>query len=186
MKGTVVKFDSERGFGFIRSSDLEKDLFVHIGDVSTRTALSVGQRVNFDVEMTNKGARAVRVRAGRQPWSPRAIFLSLAAGVGLLLALIAGWLTEMHWFAAYLLGVNASTFFLFGYDKLIAGSTALRVPEKVLLTMALCGGSPAALAGQFVFHHKTSARKLDFRRRLAIIVLIHLLVAVFYALNPPR
>jgi uncharacterized membrane protein YsdA (DUF1294 family)/cold shock CspA family protein len=185
MKGTVVKFDPARGYGFIRSSDLEKDLFVHIGDVSTRTALAVGQSVTFDVEMTNKGARAVRVKPGGYSWSPRAIFLSIAAGIGLILALIAGWLTQIHWFVAYLLGVNASTLFLYGYDKLIAGSTALRVPEKVLLTVAALGGSPAAVAGQILFHHKTSARKRDFRVKLALIILIQLVVAVVYMLNPP-
>lgn len=186
MKGTVIKFDPARGYGFIRAAGLEKDVFVHIGDVSTRTALAVGQRVTFDVEMTNKGARAVRVKPGARSWSPRAIFLTIAAGIGVSLALLTGWLTELHPFAAYLLGVNASTLFLYGYDKLIAGSTALRVPEKVLLTVAALGGSPAALAGQFLFHHKTSARKRDFRFKLTLVVVLQLTVAVVYMLNPPR
>jgi uncharacterized membrane protein YsdA (DUF1294 family)/cold shock CspA family protein len=185
MKGTVVKFDPARGYGFIRSSGLEKDIFVHIGDVSTRAALAAGQMVTFDVEMTSKGARAVRVKPGRQSGSPRAIFLSIAAGIGLFLALIATLVTNIHWFAAYLLGVNTSTIFLYGYDKLIPGSTALRVPEKVLLMMAACGGSPAALTGQILFHHKTSVRKREFRLRLAIIVLLQLVVTVLYVLNPP-
>jgi uncharacterized membrane protein YsdA (DUF1294 family)/cold shock CspA family protein len=185
MKGTVVKFDPARGYGFIRAPHLEKDIFVHIDDVSTRTALAIGQTVSFDVKMTDKGARAVRVKPGRQAWSPRAIFLSIAAGIGVILALIAGWLTDIHWLAAYLLGVNASTFFLYGYDKLIAGSRALRVPEKVLLLMAAIGGSPAALAGQLLFRHKISTRKREFRLKLTIVVLVQLVVAVLYILNPP-
>jgi uncharacterized membrane protein YsdA (DUF1294 family) len=127
----------------------------------------------------------VRGKSGRQSWSPRAIFLSIAVGIGMILTLIAILLTNIHWFVAYLLGVNTSTFFLYGYDKLISGSTALRVPEKVLLMMAAFGGSPAALAGQVLFRHKTSVRKRNFRLRLAVILLVQLLVAVLYALNPP-
>lgn len=185
MKGTIVKFDPARGYGFIRSSGLERDIFVHIGDISTRTALGVGQTVTFDVEMTSKGARAVRVKLGRQSWSPRAVFLSIAAGIGVFLTLITISLTDIHWFAAYLLGVNTSTLFLYGYDKLISNSTALRVPEKVLLMMAACGGSPAALVGQIFFRHKTSVRKREFRLRLAAILLVQLVVTALYVLNPP-
>jgi uncharacterized membrane protein YsdA (DUF1294 family) len=59
------------------------------------------------------------------------------------------------------------------------------VPEKVLLLMAAIGGSPAALAGQLLFRHKISTRKREFRLKLTIVVLVQLVVAVLYILNPP-
>ncbi len=51
--------------------------------------------------------------------------------------------------------INVITFFTYGLDKLKARRHAWRIPEKVLLGMALCLGSLGALAGMLLFHHKT-------------------------------
>ncbi len=62
---------------------------------------------------------------------------------------------ELHPIIAYLLGVNLTTFLLYGYDKQISRGDGLRVPEKILHLLALLGGSPAGLFAQKFFHHKT-------------------------------
>ena len=54
----------------------------------------------------------------------------------------------------YLLAANAVAFLVFGIDKWKAVKGRWRIPEKTLLLFAAAGGSPGALAGMFVFHHK--------------------------------
>lgn len=72
--------------------------------------------------------------------------------------------------------LNLVTFLAFGYDKLIAGGRARRLPELLLWLLSLLGGSIGGLFGMFVFHHKT--RKLSFRLCMAGIFLIQVVLIV--------
>lgn len=74
-----------------------------------------------------------------------------AAGWGCLRAGAGGWAA---WFAA----VNLATLLLYGWDKAASRAGWLRVPEIVLHVFALAGGTPAALAGMWLFRHKTVKR----------------------------
>lgn len=60
--GTVKWFDDEKGFGFIEGED-EEDLFVHYSDIRIDgyKTLEEGDRVEFDVEQTERGPQAVDV-----------------------------------------------------------------------------------------------------------------------------
>jgi len=61
----------------------------------------------------------------------------------------------------YLIGyitVNLAVFLLYGIDKRKAKKDAWRIPEKVLLFLAVVG-ILGALAGMTVFHHKTKKKK---------------------------
>jgi cold shock protein len=63
--GTVKKVVSDRGFGFITAED-GKDYFFHRGGLQASLdfdRLFGGERVEFDVEQSPKGPRAVNVRA---------------------------------------------------------------------------------------------------------------------------
>ncbi|MGD9127555.1 MAG: DUF1294 domain-containing protein [Planctomycetia bacterium] len=53
------------------------------------------------------------------------------------------------------------TFLCYGLDKYQARRDGLRISEKTLHILALCGGTPGAALGQIVFRHKT--RKRSFR-----------------------
>ena len=50
---------------------------------------------------------------------------------------------------------------LYVYDKIIAGSKILRVPEWILHMVEISGGSLGALAAQKVLHHKTAKRSFQ-------------------------
>ena len=80
----------------------------------------------------------------------------------------------------YLFVVNVAAFILYGVDKHRAKKGAWRIPEKVLLGIAVIGGSAGALAGMSYFHHKTRHRR--FKYGLPIILLVHLLLAAYFGL----
>ncbi|RLD13400.1 cold shock domain-containing protein [candidate division KSB1 bacterium] len=63
-KGTVKKWDRQRGFGFITTEDGD-DLFVNANDIHPaiqKRGLREGDRVKFDVRSDMKGDKAVNVR----------------------------------------------------------------------------------------------------------------------------
>jgi CspA family cold shock protein len=63
--GTVKKVVSDRGFGFITADDA-KEYFFHRSGLDTSLdfdRLGGGEKVEFDVEQSPKGPRAIRVRA---------------------------------------------------------------------------------------------------------------------------
>ena len=65
MTGTVKKVVADRGFGFITAESGEEYFFHRSGvDASlTFENISIGERVSFEVERSDKGPRAGHVRA---------------------------------------------------------------------------------------------------------------------------
>ena len=77
----------------------------------------------------------------------------------------------------YLALVNIAAFAAIAFDKHAAQKHARRIPENILLGLALIGGSVGAFAGQSVMRHKTT--KQPFRTLLnAIGILQIVLVAL--------
>jgi CspA family cold shock protein len=62
--GTVKWFDASRGYGFV-ARDGGTDVFVHQSAIQTEgyRTLTEGQRVEFEVEQSPKGAKASNVVA---------------------------------------------------------------------------------------------------------------------------
>ncbi|MEH3156583.1 MAG: cold shock domain-containing protein [Gordonia paraffinivorans] len=62
VSGTVVHYDPNRGFGFLAPESGGADVFVHINDLDVdESALKPGARVEFEVEDTDRGSKAVNV-----------------------------------------------------------------------------------------------------------------------------
>ncbi|MFC5382025.1 cold-shock protein [Aquipuribacter nitratireducens] len=61
MRGTVARFDAERGFGFITPDSGNADLFVHVSVVTGGEPLEEGDRVRFSVRQSDRGPQADRV-----------------------------------------------------------------------------------------------------------------------------
>lgn len=64
--GTVKWFDESKGYGFIARDDAEDDIFVHVSDILGAglggfDSLQEGQRVEFEIERSPKGPKAVLV-----------------------------------------------------------------------------------------------------------------------------
>ena len=68
--------------------------------------------------------------------------------------------------------INIMTFSLFGEDKRRARQKQRRIPERILLFFAFFGGAVGALAGMYIFHHKT--RKPKFRILVPMILILQI------------
>jgi uncharacterized membrane protein YsdA (DUF1294 family)/cold shock CspA family protein len=65
-KGTVVRWDSERSFGFIRSPDTVADIYFHRRDYEANREPIEGSVVIFDeIHVGGKGPRALKVEPAR-------------------------------------------------------------------------------------------------------------------------
>ncbi|GAC62262.1 hypothetical protein GSI01S_31_00380 [Gordonia sihwensis NBRC 108236] len=67
VNGKVVHFDTNRGFGFLAPAEGGDDVFLHINDVGIdETLLRPGAEVEFDVESTDRGAKALNVKVTKE------------------------------------------------------------------------------------------------------------------------
>ncbi len=107
-----------------------------------------------------------------------AVLLAAIAAYGLAMFGIA----EPVW--AWVTSLSGFTLLVYKYDKVrssVAQSGSERVPEWVLLSLALLGGTPGALLGMYLPpRHKT--RKTSFKLKLLLVVAIQ--AAILYYLWP--
>ncbi len=82
-------------------------------------------------------------------------------------------------FTIYLLIINAAGLLLMLIDKRKAVRNAWRIPERLLLTVALIGGSLGSLMGMYLFRHKT--KKPKFALGLPAIFCLHMIL--FYYIH---
>lgn len=103
-------------------------------------------------------------------WSrPDLRFGCVTLGVAISLAyLVLKLLGSLEVLGAWLLAISLVAFLTYGYDKAVAGSGHTRVPEHVLLILALAGGTIGALLGMWAFRHKTA--KKSFRMRMGLVI----------------
>ena len=81
------------------------------------------------------------------------------------------------WVLAWVLVFSLADFLLMGVDKRRARRGAWRVPEKTFFLVALLGGSPGAILGMRLFHHKT--RHWYFKWGLPAILIAQLALAIW-------
>lgn len=74
-QGSIVRWDSAKGFGFIRSPQTDADVFFHVRDWRHPGTPAVGQQVIYEeIHVGSKGPRAMDVRGasgGSQQPTPR-------------------------------------------------------------------------------------------------------------------
>lgn len=62
-KGTVTFFNDQKGYGFIKDSQTQESVFVHINDAEED--LKEGNLVSFEVVSGNRGLAAIKVKVER-------------------------------------------------------------------------------------------------------------------------
>ncbi len=196
-QGTIVRWDAEHGFGFVRSPSTDADVFFHIRDYrGGRTAPAEGLHVRYEeIHVGGKGPRAMAVvpleasatprseeapanaaRRKRPPPPPYA-----AAEIRAMLLLLPAYTVLLVWAAwtqrlavpvalsAPLVGVI--TFYLYWSDKFAAQRHARRTPEWLLHAASLIGGWPGAWLAQRLLRHKSA--KTEFRKTYWATVALH-------------
>ena len=78
----------------------------------------------------------------------------------------------------YLVLINAVALALMHADKQKARRGAWRIPEATLMGIALLGGSIGAIAGMYLFRHKTKHPKFFIGLPLILIVQVGLVLFV--------
>lgn len=68
---------------------------------------------------------------------------------------------------------------MYGIDKWKAHRKQWRISEKMLLFLAIFGGSAGALAGMYTFHHKTLHKK--FAIGVPLILVIQIMIFYLYS-----
>ena len=61
MNGTVKWYNPRKGYGFIEGED-GKDIFVHRSAVPAGTFLNEGDKVEYEVEESDKGPKASNIK----------------------------------------------------------------------------------------------------------------------------
>ena len=61
MKGTVKWYNPRKGYGFIQGED-EKDVFVHRSAMPDGTYLNEGDKVEYEMEDSDRGPKAINVK----------------------------------------------------------------------------------------------------------------------------
>lgn len=167
--GQIIKWDSQKGFGFIRPDDGTADVFAHIKafDLPPYTGPAQGMRVKYAVKIDahNRVAAAkVRIEGssflGRGTVRRMGQFLPLLTAAGVIAFLqISGKISLALCGAAAV--INALTYALYAQDKSSARQRRWRTPEATLHLMSLLGGWPTAFLAQRQLRHKN--RKSNFQ-----------------------
>lgn len=61
MQGTVKKWLEFKGYGFIEPDTGGEDVFIHNSEIKGANDLKEGQKVEFDVETSYKGPKAINL-----------------------------------------------------------------------------------------------------------------------------
>jgi len=178
----LVKWDSERGFGFLAVDGQE--VFLHIRDFSERHKIpEVGDSIRFSPGTDARGRicalNAVHVNDGGK--FTREIFLFL---ILLLLAPVPALYKlgfDWRWSFGTAFGFSVITYLVYSRDKMCARAHQWRISEATLQFLALAGGWPGAFIAQWRLRHKCS--KLRFQITFWMIVSGYQFVAVDYLLN---
>ncbi len=210
-QGTIIRWDAERGYGFVRSQSTDADVFFHVRDFrGGNTTPAEGLQVRYEeIHVGGKGPRAMTVvplgyedprrpppaemprrRDGnRRPPPPphvrmeiRAMLLLAPAYAALLVW--AAWTQRLPVPVALsvpLLSVLA--FYVYWRDKFAAQHGAWRTPEMVLHGLGLIGGWPGAWLAQRLLRHKSA--KASFRHVYWATVLLHWVLLALWLYSAP-
>lgn len=185
LTGTVVNWNDDRGFGFVKPSDGGPDLFLHIRAFQDELERpSDGMSVSYEAAVNQEGKlRAERVVIAGQKWSKTPTVQHVGATVAGYLAVlffapvvvleIVFWGMPV-WVIYIYLGLSLASLLLYWQDKRASASGSWRVRESDLHLLGILGGWPGAVVAQNVFRHKT--KKASFARFFWITVMLNVLL----------
>lgn len=179
--GVLVKWNEDKGFGFVQMANSQQQTFAHIKEFENRRRKpKVGDEVTFKLQQQPDGKlRATGVAYVRESvdwWMLPILIIAFGyiGGVGYA-SLVTDFPVEVSWAFALL---SAVTYLLYALDKRAAQHKNQRTPEKVLHWLSVLGGWPGALIAQQQFRHKT--RKTSFRVGFYFTVILNIAAVLYF------
>ena len=188
-KGTLTRWDDDKGFGFIAPASGGRPVFVHISAFPRGRRPKIGETLGYAVGSDGRGrsrAEGVTFLTGgmRRSSRTRGLFIAMVVVAAFFAALLAA--VELHrlpWIvvAAYLL-TSVVSFVLYAIDKSAAKNGGWRTSEGTLHLFDLVGGWPGGLLAQRALRHKTT--KQSFQSVYWIFVVCNLGALLWLASDP--
>lgn len=186
LKGKVIKWQNNKGFGFIEPNNGLPDLFLHESCLLNQSRRPVvGDEVSFEITTTPEGKqRAERIlfRGERDLRKLDKLFDVFYSSLSFAFLICIGVLVFLKKLDPIILvlylSISLITFLLYRHDKIKAKKHEWRTPEKKLHLFSLIGGWPGALIAQRRLHHKS--RKQSFRVVFFLTVIVNISAISFY------
>lgn len=160
--GKLVRWNDEKGFGFIQPGSSSKDIFVHISSFpQSGKRPRVGMHVTFEPSHDSRGrACAVNVSV------PGTASLPVPMMIALLFFAVLGLSIYLGNIPLYLLWIylilTVVTFTVYAHDKSAAQRGSWRINESTLHLLSLFGGWPGGLIARHTLRHKTIKQPFRF------------------------
>lgn len=189
-RGKLVRWNDDRGFGFIQPVDGSQDIFLHISDIQDATRRPQNNDIICYVVTTQtdgkrRAKNAFILGARRKPKStqqnhalnaaipPRfplleVMGLSILPTLG---SLHLAWATNLFWPLILYPVMSGVTYALYAVDKSRAQRGAWRISEENLHFCELIGGWIGGFIAQQALRHKS--RKQSYQATFWAIVVLH-------------
>jgi uncharacterized membrane protein YsdA (DUF1294 family)/cold shock CspA family protein len=172
-KGTLISWDDDKGYGFIRSHNGKKDIFLHVKSLPHyQRRPIIDDILTYEISVDEKQqlyARYARIKG--IAWSPfTIIWLGITLLFGIYVYFVIRQTFPFHPLAIYV-AMSLLTIWLYSRDKSAAQARKWRISEKSLHLFEILGGWPGALLSQLYYRHKS--RKISYQILFWMIVAGH-------------
>ncbi|MFH0782922.1 MAG: DUF1294 domain-containing protein [Pseudomonadota bacterium] len=160
-KGTLIRWDDVKGYGFIRSHQGNMEIYLHIKALPNyQRRPKIGDVVTYHRQMDEKGRYyTLDAQIKGLAWSRFTFaWACLALLFGTYLLLLVQQKLPFHFLAIYV-GMSLLTIWVYSSDKRAAQLSKWRTAEITLHTLEALGGWPGALLAQSFYRHKRQKRQ---------------------------
>jgi uncharacterized membrane protein YsdA (DUF1294 family)/cold shock CspA family protein len=194
LKGTLVEWNDDRGFGFLEPAGGGERAFCHISQFALKTRRpKLGERLTYAVTRDERGrwrasqikplnalqrVKKAKVSSPVSPWVAvigSIAFLLIVAGLAVI--------GRLPVFVPIVyLALSLITIVAYAFDKSAAMNRRWRTQESTLNLLALLGGWPGAWISQLLFRHKT--KKSSFIVIFVLCVILNLAFLTWVVVDP--
>jgi uncharacterized membrane protein YsdA (DUF1294 family)/cold shock CspA family protein len=185
VKGKIITWNDEKGFGFIQPDTSGKQVFIHISDFNNRNRRpEISNSVTYILSSDKKGRpRAINASLEgdklkikndiKVKENPYKLTLAIICAAGFLFTVaitaILGKVSPL--ILLFYIFISLLTFTIYAIDKSAAQKNSWRTSEKTLHILSVIGGWPGALVAQQKLIHKS--RKQSFQLIFWLTVLMN-------------
>jgi uncharacterized membrane protein YsdA (DUF1294 family)/cold shock CspA family protein len=190
LRGKLISWKDDKGFGFIQPEDGSKEIFLHISSLDSTRRPKSGDFIRYDlapgqrgkIQAVNARIEGVPLSSPIEPTEPLSHYASPTTWVGMSAAFLFCFVSAMYHplfgmnviiVEAYIL-LNISTFIIYWFDKFAAQRKQWRTPEKTLHGLEMGGGWFGGFVAQQILRHKTI--KTEYQKTFWLIVAAHVIL----------